>query len=432
MKVCIALSETNLIYLEVDELGVVEDIKVLVEVETGIPFFSQTLYCNGNKLIDTTPILESGILEGDILQLQAQISPIKLEAISLLKQADTQPSFINHIEQQNPELASIIRSKNLINLENYLQKIIADREKAKLVKLKKEAELDRDPLNLANQMEIENIIQQKNINENLKYAQEYTPEVFASVVMLYIDCKVNNIPVQAFVDSGAQNTIMSKKCAEQLGIMRLVDTRFHGQAQGVGTDKIVGRIHAINLEIGGKYFNCCFHVLEKANINILFGLDMLKRHQCCIDLHKNVLTLNAGEISIEFLSEAKLKKEVEVEMGMEMEDYAEEDMKVEENKSQGVKEVKENTGNKVIEEKKQEVVKKEEPKDVKKEVQKVVKREEGRPVGRGEDEKKMEKIRKITALGFSVKEAEDALSMCGGNEEMAASYLFSKNNPFGF
>ena len=51
---------------------------------------------------------------------------------------------------------------------------------------------------------------------------------------------------------------------------------------------------------------------------------------------------------------------------------------------------------------------------------------------RGEDGKKMEKIRKITALGFSVKEAEDALNMCGGNEEMAASYLFSKNNPFGF
>ena len=63
-----------------------------------------------------------------------------------------------------------------------------------------------------------------------EYAQEYTPEVFGSVTMLYIDAKINGhaiqvsvrtelilIYIKAFVDSGAQSTIMSHGAAERCG-----------------------------------------------------------------------------------------------------------------------------------------------------------------------------------------------------------------------
>ena len=47
---------------------------------------------------------------------------------------------------------------------------------------------------------------------------------------------------------------MSKKCAERCDIFHLLDTIFHGVAVGVGTGKILGRIHIAQLQIGDYHF----------------------------------------------------------------------------------------------------------------------------------------------------------------------------------
>ena len=135
-----------------------------------------------------------------------------------------------------------------------------------------------DPNDADAQKMIEEEIRKHTIEANLQNAMEKHPEFFAQVTMLYVDVKVNGNPVQAFVDSGAQSTIISQRCAKDCNLLRMMDTRYAGIAMGVGTSKILGRVHMAEMEIGGEKIMCSFTVLEDNKVDLLFGLDNLKRH----------------------------------------------------------------------------------------------------------------------------------------------------------
>ena len=61
--------------------------------------------------------------------------------------------------------------------------------------------------------------------------------------------------------------------------MRLVDFRWQGTAVGVGQQKIIGRIHMGDMQIENLHLPTSYTILENQPMDILLGLDMLKRHQ---------------------------------------------------------------------------------------------------------------------------------------------------------
>ncbi|KIX02227.1 uncharacterized protein Z518_08166 [Rhinocladiella mackenziei CBS 650.93] len=310
--------------LEVGPDMTLNDIKGFVEAEINIPPASQYFFQDGQPVTDTSISLsQMNIHEGDVVAMGIQASrprsrpaqddPTPRPAQRTRSGNDPEqlrlrilgdPVVMAECRRQDPELAAASADRQQFHqLWNRRQREIeqAQREKEEQIAL-----LEADSFNVEAQRKIEEFIRQERVNENIQKAMEENPESFGRVTMLYIDVAVNNVPIKAFVDSGAQSTIMSPEAAERCGILRLIDKRFGGIARGVGTAKILGRVHSADIQIGQYSLASSFTVMEGKDVDLLLGLDMLKRHQMCIDLQKNCLRVQNDEIP--FLPESEIPK----------------------------------------------------------------------------------------------------------------------------
>ena len=234
----------------------------------------------------------------------------------------TNPEDLQKLFDTDPNLAEAIVSGNDSKLEEIVKKKINEIEekyKKDQIEYMKLMKGDQNDPNV--QKKIAEIIRKKNINENLKYAEEFLPETLFPVHMLYIHIEINKKKVIALVDTGAQSTIMCKKLAEECDLMNLCDERYQGIATGVGTSKILGVIHAAQLKLNGKFLMCKITVIENNSIGCIFGLDNMRTHGCTIDLKKGVLVFPTAGIEAKFLSDGEIKKlKVEEQKNLENED----------------------------------------------------------------------------------------------------------------
>lgn len=348
MKLTVTCEDT-VVQLDVFEDMELENLIAYCEAEIGVSFIDLQLLHNAKPLMDPKSTLKQlGIVDGDMVlvvskamlrqaqqqQLQQQqqqpqqtgqstshslpasssrqptaedllnMTEITLEQATKVRDSFlANPNEVTSLKLSNMPLADALASGSLEEFHKVLNEQHKRRRDDQLKRLKM---LTADPFDVEAQKMIADEIQRQQIESNMQDAIEFMPEAFGQVHMLYIKCKVNGYPIDAFVDSGAQSTIMSKACAERCNVTRLIDSRWSGIAQGVGTQKILGRIHLCQVQIENDFLSSSFNVLEQQPMDMLLGLDMLKRHQCVIDLKDNILRIGTTGTETKFLSESEL------------------------------------------------------------------------------------------------------------------------------
>ncbi|VDN33485.1 unnamed protein product [Gongylonema pulchrum] len=168
----------------------------------------------------------SGLHEDELAQLRAMFDGLR-----------NNPERLNSLRGVIPDLVTAVEQNNF---DMFIAKYVADREQAIA---RQRAMLD--PSSAEGQRLIAEQIERENIDYSHQFALEHMPEAYIPVTMLYIRMKINGIAVKAFIDSGAQVSILSERIAQRCNLMRLVDKRFRRSVHGVGgMQTLIGKIHA--------------------------------------------------------------------------------------------------------------------------------------------------------------------------------------------
>lgn len=152
------------------------------------------------------------------------------------------------------------------------------------------------------------IAKHKKQQDNLDMAYEKIPHTLFPVTMLYIPIVINDVYITAFVDTGAMISIMNYETAVLCGLEDLIYEKAQISLHGVGNTpvKTKGKIYYVDVQVGSGEFGCGFTVLD-GGTNVIIGLDILKQHQCKIDLVKGVLQFGDTElINVPFLSDHEI------------------------------------------------------------------------------------------------------------------------------
>ena len=138
--------------------------------------------------------------------------------------------------------------------------------------------------------------QEQIITNNYIKAIELIPEYYTPHDMIHLEGTINNFKIKFLIDTGAAMSIIPYSMLKDCSLEQLLDRKACGQLVGVGSDRIMGRIHYVDVIIQDKAIPCSFIMCENDKMTPILGMDFLLSHGCLIDTTRKIIRVSGVEM----------------------------------------------------------------------------------------------------------------------------------------
>ncbi|ORM41834.1 DNA damage-inducible protein 1 [Babesia sp. Xinjiang] len=220
--------------------------------------------------------------------------------------ASRHPGEMQKIKKTLPDLYAAVDSYNVDKVILVLREIQAQDIKDRLIRGQYMLNTYNRPLSPDTQRLYDAYKAGKDFGPNMEAARKMFPDLslLGPSRLLFIYVIIRGVKLRALVDTSAQHSVIRSDVAKSCKLFSLVDRRVKGTVFDEKAERIVGRIHLAGMKIGHTYIPFSCVVVDRLSVDFVFGLDIMRRCRCTINLRENRLHL--GPERIRFLDQREL------------------------------------------------------------------------------------------------------------------------------
>ena len=121
------------------------------------------------------------------------------------------------------------------------------------------------------------------VYQNLKKAYEEIPHTLIRSDSIFLKGYINGTEITFLLDTGAEMSVLPINIVEACGLMPILNKEYSGVMKGVGSDKILGKIHYVEVVLDCGVYPCAFTVCSNNDVPPILGIDMMYNLGIMID-----------------------------------------------------------------------------------------------------------------------------------------------------
>ena len=132
------------------------------------------------------------------------------------------------------------------------------------------------------------------VTENLEKAYNEIPHTFIRTEAIFLKGHINGHEIDFLLDTGAEMSIIPVNIIQACGLENILDTHYSGIMKGVGEDKMLGKLHYVEVILECGVYPCSFSVCSNNDLPPILGIDMMYNLGISIDFKKKQIYFDNG------------------------------------------------------------------------------------------------------------------------------------------